>query len=776
MYKKWILAMISVILFGFTIFSASPVGFADNDVTPLKLKATAINQKVAKVGDTMVITFEVEEDLESGIADFNEDNSIDVKHSSGKAIMTHLRYLGNNKFEFRWKLDASTLKGLWHVDSVQFSDAAGNDSYYHREDPLLAGLSYNVLDGLEDTNPPKLNNLSILTKEARPGGQVKMTFAISEASRLGPSYVNFKHDRTDSWLMGPIVYNEKTKKYEATIDLPANLKNGSWSVNYLTLADEYGNEEYYRESENSLLTGKSFIFSGGSDDSTPPVFHSLKLGATSVYGGDTFTVWVDGEDKGGISEGQISFRSSTDNGFWSPLVWDAEKRLFRADITLDVGQTSGVYFIDQVYLGDNVGNQRWVLNRAGDKFPRLTVKSVFTGVDSMSMVRGGSFDPLAGVKAYSPTEGDMARLVTVSGVVDPQTNGIYLLKYAVKGPQSGYTYKGYRWIGVNDEDNKDTSEGTLFFNTDVKVGVAQNEKLTLSQGSKVSTLKASTRLTNEGAYQLAAASNSSVSASAFSRASFERTSKLGNKISFVIDKKAPAAPFVDVVTDQAGVVKGKTEAYASVRLYINGKFLKQGKADRAGSYKLSIGKQKIGTLVKVKATDRASNAGKGRTVKVVHVPTLDVVSNKSGSVTGLTLPYATVKVYVSGKYLKQGKADGKGRYKISIKKLEVGKSVSVTSTGKDHKVSPVVKTKVVDRIAPGAPTVVKATSSSVSGKGEARATVYVFSGKLQVGKGTVARRGNFTVRIVKQEKGASLAVYLVDQAGNMGKMKIVKVY
>lgn len=405
------------------------------------------------------------------------------------------------------------------------------------------------------------------------------------------------------------------------------------------------------------------------------------------------------------------------------------------------------------------------------------MKSVLTGVDSLSIIRGASFDPWADVKAYSPLDGDMTKLITISGTADPQTNGIYLLKYVVKGPQSFYPFKGYRWISVNDEENLNPAEGALYFNTDVKLGVAQNEKLTLLSGSKVTTIQESSILKNEGMYQVSAVSDSA-SASSYSQANFERASKLGNKISFVIDKKAPSAPTVQVVTDQSTSVRGKSEAYASVAFYINGKYLKKGKADRAGSYKISIGKQKIGTVVKVRATDRASNASKFRTLKIVHAPTIDVVSNKSSYISGSTLPYSTVKVYVSGKYYKKGKANAKGRYKISIKRQTAWKSVSVTSTGKDKKVSPVIKTKVVDRIAPGAPSVYKASaaSSSVSGKGEARAIVNVFYGKKQIGKGTVSSKGNFKVRIVKQKKGTSLSVYLVDKAGNKGKVKKVKLY
>lgn len=772
MAKKWISVLMAAILFAVTILSSAPVGFAEDDVTPLKLKAASVNLKDAKIGDTIVFTFEVEEDLESGIAE--DGHGISIKHSSGSEIASNLFYKGDNTFEFRWRLDSSTLKGTWSVDYISLYDAAGNVSEYFSHDPLIEGLSYNVVDGVEDTTPPRLTNMALLTKDAQAGGQVKMTFSISELSGLGESYVYFKHERTENWLQGKIEYNSSTKKYEAILDVPKVIQNGKWTLNFLRLADVYGNEEWYRASEHTFLDGKTVNITGGTDDFSAPIFKSIKLSATSVYGGDTFTVWVGAEDKSGLKEGSISFKSAN-GSFWTPLEWDVYKNMFRADITLPPGQMSGQYSIEQIYLRDNVDNQGFIYDPQDGSFPVITVKSVLTGVDSMSLIRGTSFDPLAGVKAFSSKEGDMTKLVTVSGAADPQTNGIYLLKYAVTGPNSGFTYKGYRWITVNDGKNVNPSASTMYFNTNVKLGVAQNEKLTLANGSKVTTINQSTSLKSDGAYQVSIPS-SAQTASGFSQAS---VTKLGNRISFVIDKKAPMAPSVSVVTDKSTSVSGKAEAYANVSLYTNGKFYKKGRADRSGAYKFSLAKQKVGAELRVNATDRASNVSPFRTVKVVHAPTLNAVSNKSVSVSGYTLPNATIKVYISGKYYKSGKAGSKGKYKIKISKQKAGKSISVTSTfGKDKKVSPVVKTIVIDKIAPARPGVnkVSAASSSVSGKGEARAVVYVFNGKKQIGKGTVSSKGNFKVRIMKQKKGASLSVYLTDKAGNKSKKKTVKVY
>jgi Bacterial Ig domain/Transglycosylase SLT domain len=121
-------------------------------------------------------------------------------------------------------------------------------------------------------------------------------------------------------------------------------------------------------------------------------------------------------------------------------------------------------------------------------------------------------------------------------------------------------------------------------------------------------------------------------------------------IKFTIDKKAPAMPSVSTVSDQMTKVTGKTEAYATVKLSINAKYVKSVVAASNGSFQIPISKQKSGTKISVTATDKANNVSVSKTVTVIDKtppakPIVNPVTSKSTYVTGTAEKGATVYVY-----------------------------------------------------------------------------------------------------------------------------------
>ncbi|MBO1911193.1 hypothetical protein J4G37_41185, partial [Microvirga sp. 3-52] len=78
----------------------------------------------------------------------------------------------------------------------------------------------------------------------------------------------------------------------------------------------------------------------------------------------------------------------------------------------------------------------------------------------------------------------------------------------------------------------------------------------------------------------------------------------------VKDKIAPNAPKVNAVTNNDTVVKGKTEAYATVLVTHKGKKLGSKKANSKGEFKVTIKKQKAGSKISISATDKAGNKSK----------------------------------------------------------------------------------------------------------------------------------------------------------------------
>ncbi|MBD8004273.1 Ig-like domain-containing protein [Bacillus norwichensis] len=249
------------------------------------------------------------------------------------------------------------------------------------------------------------------------------------------------------------------------------------------------------------------------------------------------------------------------------------------------------------------------------------------------------------------------------------------------------------------------------------------------------------------------------------------------------DHTAPAKPVVQKVSDRDTVVKGSAEAEATV--YVKAGTANLGKAvsDSQKSFSVTIKKQKAGTKLEVYAVDKAGNKSDAATVTVIDktppaMPTVSKVSNRDLKVTGKAEAGSKVTVKAGGKVIGSATADKAGKYVVTLKaKRKAGTALYVKATDKAGNASKERKVIVVDKIPPKVPEVNKVTNktTTVKGKAEKGATVYVKSGKKELGTAVVNSKGNFSVKIKKQKAGTVLNIYAKDKAGNTGKAAKVTV-
>ena len=241
----------------------------------------------------------------------------------------------------------------------------------------------------------------------------------------------------------------------------------------------------------------------------------------------------------------------------------------------------------------------------------------------------------------------------------------------------------------------------------------------------------------------------------------------------VVDKTPPAKPMVNPVADNATQVTGKTEADATVYVNADSKQIGTGKANSNGDFTVTIPKQKAGTVLTVYAEDAAGN--KSEEVKVTVVdktppakPMVNPVADNATQVTGKTEADATVYVNADSKQIGTGKANSNGDFTVTIPKQKAGTVLTVYAEDAAGNRSEEVKVTVADKTPPAKPSVdmVADNSTTVKGKAEAGATVYVKAGSTQLGKGTANGNGDFSVSIPKQKAGTVLTVYAEDKAGN----------
>ncbi len=250
----------------------------------------------------------------------------------------------------------------------------------------------------------------------------------------------------------------------------------------------------------------------------------------------------------------------------------------------------------------------------------------------------------------------------------------------------------------------------------------------------------------------------------------------------VKDKTAPKAPILKEVSDLDKKVTGRAEKGSKVVIKAGSKMIAQGTSNANGDFTLPITTQKAGTQLIATATDKAGNVSAESKVVVKDktapkAPIVKEVSDSDQKVTGRAEKGSTVIIKVGKKVIAKGTSNTKGDYSIAIPKQKAKTVLEVTATDKAGNISKATKAQVKDKTAPGVPTVnaVKSSSTTVTGKSESGATVYVKAGKNVIGSATVNSKGNFTVKIKKQKTGTTLVIYAIDQAGNAGKSKSVKV-
>lgn len=250
------------------------------------------------------------------------------------------------------------------------------------------------------------------------------------------------------------------------------------------------------------------------------------------------------------------------------------------------------------------------------------------------------------------------------------------------------------------------------------------------------------------------------------------------------DTKAPSAPTVQKLGDNDVVLKGTSEAFASISATVNGNAIGNGNADLNGKFAIKIKKQKRNTVVSVTATDGAKNKSKATTIKVIDntppsVPSVNgTISNKSDKISGKAETGSTVTAKVGKTTLGSAIADKNGKYTIKIKKQKANTKISLTATDKAKNASKQKTITVADKIAPAAPSVNNVTTKTtkITGKAEANATITIKIKNKVLAEGKADNKGVFSIKIKKQKEKTSLNITAKDKAGNVSKTvtKIVK--
>lgn len=242
----------------------------------------------------------------------------------------------------------------------------------------------------------------------------------------------------------------------------------------------------------------------------------------------------------------------------------------------------------------------------------------------------------------------------------------------------------------------------------------------------------------------------------------------------VTDGTPPSKPVVNQVTDQSTFVTGQTEASSKVEVRKDSVVIGQAQATSEGTFSITIPKQVGNTKLTVVAIDAASNSSSPVEVLVVDTlapakPTVNEISDVSVSVSGQAEPNAKIEVMKNNTVMATGNATAQGSFTIPIAKQLAGTSLDITAIDAAGNRSEMVTVQVVDKTVPTLTEISPITSSSttLSGKTEAGATVTLSKGGVEIGKATADQSGAFTLTFAAQTPQSELSLVAKDAAGNV---------
>lgn len=237
----------------------------------------------------------------------------------------------------------------------------------------------------------------------------------------------------------------------------------------------------------------------------------------------------------------------------------------------------------------------------------------------------------------------------------------------------------------------------------------------------------------------------------------------------IMDRTAPAAPYVDRITDQQSRITGRGEANSSVRVFNhNNTLIQEGYVNETGNFSLWIDYQKGGGTLSVVLIDQAGNVSEKTLVSIVDwtAPELyDVssVSDRSTSISGFTEPYTKIRVTKNGVLIGKAVTEDYTDFSIPISRQTAGVNLLLSATDRAGNTRNQM-IRVLDKTAPISAKVSMFSDAMtmLSAVAEKDSTVVVMNGRKKIGQVT-SNSTKFSIPVPKQKAGTKLKVYVYDQ-------------
>ncbi|MDI3236402.1 Ig-like domain-containing protein [Exiguobacterium antarcticum] len=251
------------------------------------------------------------------------------------------------------------------------------------------------------------------------------------------------------------------------------------------------------------------------------------------------------------------------------------------------------------------------------------------------------------------------------------------------------------------------------------------------------------------------------------------------------DVKAPVISSISPIYDNHPMFYVIAEGGNSlIEVFKNGKRIASTKTSASrdqDAYYFTIDKQKAGTLLLITITDPSGNKSKPyqaivKDATAPSAPKVVAFSDAMTALTGTAENNSTIIVMNGSKKVGQATSSS-GKFSVKLAKQKAGTTLTVYAMDAAKNKSQSVRLKVTDKTAPLTPTASTITTktTSLSGKTEAKAVVYLYKGKTKVASATANAKGIYKLTFKAQATGTKLSLYAMDGAKNKSKTRLITV-
>jgi hypothetical protein len=210
-----------------------------NDVKPPQLNSISIDKTQVTAPGSVRVTADITDDY-SGV------DTISIEYSSpitNKKIDFTLIYdPTSSKYIGIISLDEYSEAGIYTLDHIFLSDKSNNVVFLNSAD-IPFDISFTVSnDNINDVTPPQLNNISIDTTQVTTPGSVTVTADVTD-DYSGVYAVNIYYNRPiNNNIALTLKYDTASGKYIGTISLNEFSQSGIYTLDYIYLLDNSGNQ------------------------------------------------------------------------------------------------------------------------------------------------------------------------------------------------------------------------------------------------------------------------------------------------------------------------------------------------------------------------------------------------------------------------------------------------------------------------------------------------------------------------------------------------------